>query len=63
MANNPVRPAVKTPREKFQTSEDDNVSWNGESKMATKFYKTNKLPAKDARTSGKYAYGDSELDF
>lgn len=62
MANNPIKSASRTPKEQYQTSENDSVNWNQEGKMATKFYNLKKTPQKDRCTSGAYAYGDSDLD-
>lgn len=62
MANNSVKPAVRTPKSQFQTSENDRVTWKDEGKMATKFYGNVKTPAKSWDTSGTHAYGDAELD-
>ena len=62
MANNPVKGASRNSKEQFQTYDNDTVNWNNENKMATKFYNINKFPLKDAQTSGKNAYGNSDLD-
>ncbi len=61
MANNPIRPAVKTPKSQFQTSENDNIPWKEEGKMATKFYNLKQTPARSLDTSGTRMYGDADL--
>lgn len=61
MANNPLKPAVRTPKSQFQTSENDRVDWKDEGKMATKFYDLESTPARSWDTSGSRCYGDAGL--
>lgn len=62
MANNPIKPPVITPKQRYQTNDNDNVAWKDENKMATKFYNLNRTPPKSPDTSGSRSYGDAEID-
>jgi hypothetical protein len=59
MANNAVKPAVKTPASRYQTSGNDSINWGNE--MATKFYDLSSVPALSRDTSGTRMYGDADL--
>jgi len=61
MANNPIKPAVITPKSQYQTSEDDRIPWREEGKMATQFYKLENVPNRSRDTSGDRCYGDAGL--